>query len=297
MRRLILAGMILLGDRPTSANAAVSADIQHLPLRRLVTIVSDIRPPADGRATRAIIEEDSLLATGAAPDFADIRLMNDAGEALALSREPLRRMDEMFLDWRSVAIRWRSGSPDRQDDSNESRWMVIDLGDDAPTDLILAFQGPVANQTVTVEGSSDSTEWSTLTQRYDVNMPPPKDHRFNMQRVALAETRRWLRIRQDAPFQAPSVDDQLDLMRRFERSTPRVSVGYQAAGGYERIEGHRWEVILKLTGPPRAITRIDLVAADAVRSQLGFEVMSRLPKGGWQYIGIEKVPGWLGGSR
>ena len=68
-------------------------------------------------------------------------------------------------------------------------------------------------------------------------MPPPKDHRFNSQRIALAETRRWLRIRQDSPFNAPSVDDRLDLMLRLERSTPRVSVGYRAETGYARSRG------------------------------------------------------------
>ena len=253
MKGLVAAGAILFGAWAIPAMAAVSADIQHLPFRRSVTLL------AEGRPTRAIVEEDSILAAGAAADFADVRLMNESGEALALVREPLRRVDEIFTDWRSVSLRsregssgWREGSPGGRENSNSSRWMVIDLGENAPREIILSFQGPVANHSITVEGSADSTEWSTLTQRYDVNMPPPKDHRFNSQRIALAETRRWLRIRQDSPFNAPSVDDRLDLMQRFERSTPRASVGYRAATGFERSEGQRWEAILRLTGPPRA---------------------------------------------
>ena len=279
----LLAGNLLLAC-PAPVLAAVSADIQHLPFRRSVTLVADARP------ARAIIEEDSILAAGAALDFADVRLMNEQGEGLALVREPLRRMDEIFTDWRSVPLRWR-------EESNDARWMVIDLGDNAPRELILAFQGPVGNHAITVEGSADSSDWSTLTQRYDINMPPPKDYRFNSQRIALAETRRWLRIRQDSPFNAPSVDDRLDLMLRLERSTPRVSVGYRAETGYARSRGASWEAILRLTGPPRAITRIDLVAADEVRSQLGFQVEARLPEGGWQYVTIDKLPDWIGGSR
>lgn len=279
-----LAASILFAACPAPARSAVSADIQHLPFRRSVTLVDAARP------ARAIIEEDSILAAGAATDFADVRLMNEQGEALALVREPLRRMDEIFTDWRTVPLRWR-------EESNNARWMVIDLGDNAPRELILAFQGPVGNHPITVEGSADSSDWSTLTQRYDINMPPPKDNRFNTQRIALAETRRWLRIRQDSPFNAPSVDDRLDLMLRLERSTPRVSVGYRAETGYARSRGASWEAILRLTGPPRAITRIDLVAADEVRSQLGFQVEARLPEGGWQYVTLDKLPDWTGGSR
>ncbi|HEX7879477.1 MAG TPA: hypothetical protein VF720_08710 [Candidatus Eisenbacteria bacterium] len=261
---------------------AVSADIAHLPLRRPVMLVGE-------RRARAVIDEDSLLAAGAAPEFVDVRLMNAQGEAIALAAEPLRRMDEQYRQLRNVPLRW-------QEEANGPRRMVIDLGPDPPAELILAFEGPVANHSIAVEGSADSVGWSSMTQRYDLTMPPPKDNRLNTQRIALAETRRWLRVRQDPPYNAPTVDDRLDLMLRLERSTPRVAVGYQATSGFERSGGYRWEARLTLSGPARALTRLDVSGAEAVRSQLGFELQARLPKGGWQYVALERGPEWKGGA-
>jgi hypothetical protein len=279
---LVAPGLAALVVPAPVAWAAVSADIQHLPFRRSVTLVGE-------RRARAVIDEDSVLAAGAAPDFADVRLMNAAGEAIALAREPLRRMDEQFRDWRNVPIRW-------QEEERGPRRLVIDLGPDAPPELILAFEGPVANHAIVVEGSADSVEWSTLTQRYDLAMPPPKSQRLNTQRIALAETRRWLRVRQDPPFHAPTVDDRLDLMLRLERSTPRAAVGYRAESGFDRAAGYRWEARLELTGPARALTRLDVSGAEAVRNQLGFELQARLPKGGWQYVALDRAPEWNGGA-
>jgi len=277
---VVVAMLAVLPADP--AGAAVSADIQHLPFRRPVSLVGE-------RRARAVINEDSLLAAGAAPEFVDLRLMNAEGEAIALVREPLRRMDEQYREWRHVPIRW-------QEEPNGPRRMVIDLGPDAPSELILAFEGPVANHGITVEGSADSVEWSTLTQRYDLMMPPPKNDRLNNQRIALAETRRWLRVRQETPYNAPTVDDRLDLMLRLERSTPREAVGYGTTSAFDRATGYRWEASLELTGPARALTRLDITGAEAVRNQLGFELQARLPKGGWQYVALDRVPEWKVGG-
>jgi hypothetical protein len=282
MRRWVTLAVLVGAAWAAEAWGAVSSDIQHLPWRRSVTLIGE-------RRARAVIDEDSVLAAGAAPEFTDLRLMNATGEAIALTKEPLRRVDEQFRDWRNVPLRW-------QEEANGPRRVVIDLGPDPPTELILAFEGPVANHSVSVEGSADSLEWTTMTQRYDLAMPPPKNNRLNSQRIALAETRRWLRVRQDAPYNAPTVDDRLDLMLRLERSTPRTAVGYRAASGFDRAQAYRWEATLTLGGPARALTRLDVVGAEAVRNQLGFELHARLPKGGWQYVMIDRMPEWRGGG-
>jgi hypothetical protein len=59
---------------------------------------------------------------------------------------------------------------------------------------------------------------------------------------------------------------------------------------------NNWQTTLELTGPPRALVRIDLVSTAPTGGPQSLGVEARLPRGGWQSIGIDRMPDWNGGQ-
>lgn len=281
----VAAIVVFVAMLPGAGLAAVSADVATLPLRRPVLI-----PEAsiDGRAW---ILEDSALAAGAAPEFADLRLMDASGAAVPLDRSAARRTDTIERPWRSWPLRWTAG------DDGE-RWMTLDLGDAPPPELVLEAFGPSTNASFRVMGSADSVEWFVLPQEYDAWRPRPGRHEDSPGfRTRLSDVRRYLRFVQDAGFPAPAPEDEVRLAERFEQATPREPLGFRVTKRFLPGSNDRFEILVTLTGPARAVTRIDLATSAAARASFGYELEAKLPRGGWRFHAPDETPSWDGGAR
>lgn len=281
-RGLLLAALAVL--LPAGASAAVSADVATLPLRRPVLL------PDGALGGRLWIVEDSALAAGAAEEFADLRLMDGTGAAVPLDRSGARRTDTIERPWRRWPLRWTEGD-------NGERWMTLDLGEAPPAELVLEAFGPSTGASFRVMGSADSAEWFVLPQNYDAWRPPMEGRKEAGFRTRVSEVRRYLRFAQDAGFPAPSPEDEVRLSERFESSTPRDAVGYRVAARFLPGSNDRYEILITLTGPPRAVTRVDLETPDPGRANFNYEVEARLPRGGWRFHAPDATPDWAGGSR
>lgn len=270
------AGLLAAG----AALAAVSVDVSRLAWRRPVGF-----EPLN-TARRVMLAEDSLLAAGAMADFADVRLMNDSGEAVALDEWAPNRttFEERFF--REIDPVWVEGDKGRAE-------IRVDLGEEYPSPLTVEFSGPSANASLGIYGSLDSTEWVFLPRELDVGPgrpdtdPKAAGPAFRFQ---LTDVRRYLRFVREEGSPAPSPHDRIRLLRRQEVSTGRQAVGFRVVGaGFDRGSTNRWHAVLELTGPPRVLTRIDLGGPFRVTNEATPQVESRLPDGGWRWINVDQA--------
>jgi len=252
------------------AGADVSSDVRTLAWRRPVHL------PGGASGWYAIVE-DSVLAAGSGPEFADLRLTNAEGRSLPVRVERPSATRLRWATFRDLPVRWTASGKD-------SREMIVDLGADAasrPVRLTVELTGLSARTPVQVT-SRDSTdeEWVLLPVVHDPATPldsplPGTAH------VEVGDPRRFLRLVQDRAS-APGSEDRLRLLTRETSPATRESVAFRVSPGRFLSGGNEWQAVVTLDGPARAVTALTLRWAEE-RGARTWRVEARLPAGGWRF--------------
>jgi hypothetical protein len=235
---------------PAAAATEVSADVRVLPWRRPVHV-----PPVQ-RGDWIEVWDDSLLASGAAAEFADVRFIDAGGVAQTFARrEPM------------LASVWYRPIPQHLHAGRDGAILAGDLGRDLPRGLALRVHATAGGGQFVVESSSDSLHWHPVGAPGVAPQPPGAFDTFDLGSVA----ERWIRV--------AAADARLELLERSERRTPREPVPFRITG--QRFDGRTWVAELEIAAPALALCRLKLMPRTAL-AQHAVRVEGRLPNGGWR---------------
>jgi hypothetical protein len=265
------ARALLIATVAAVSTGSVSHDIQLLPQRR------EVRPATAG-ARWVVVNEDSALAAGAALDLADVRFMNDAGEALPAASIPPRLSDERSRFIAVVPVTWK--------ETPGPNWVgLADLGA-SPDGAVAVTFDERTGAALRMDTGPDTLAWRPLPQvgadRWD--RPPPREPYApgRMEPSPATVRQRYGRADRHLRLTVGAYGGALPESLRVERwsvnAVPRDAVAFRVVG--EGYRGRTWEATVEIAGPERALAAL-IVERRGPRVPLDVTLDLRVRRGGW----------------
>ncbi len=264
----VLASAALLAGATGAARAEVSRDVRALPFRRPILLPD----PAASTGGWPAVAEDSILAGASGPGFADVRVVNEAGESVPFATLTPRR-DDFRLD--PVAAAPLGGAR-----SGESFARILDLGADPPARVVVELP-PWAYLALVQSARGpdpERAEW-----RPDATGPFPEPAGAaapGAGRTVVERPDRYLKLTVE-PRGGAAPRDTLRAYALVEREVPREEVRFRVRS--RGFDGRRWRAVLELTGPARAVTAVRFTRPESL-TRPPIAVESRIRGGGWRPV-------------